>query len=92
MNAARIISPSSSTDNRRAQPRYCTGRMIHRPKSLNNARWELATDLQPWIELLPRPAIHPDLAALAALSAPDKHGAARSIEITLLKSEGFADS
>jgi hypothetical protein len=54
--------------------------------------WELATDLQPRIELLPRPAVHPDLAALAALPAPDEDGAARSVQIAFLEREGFADS
>src|SRR5690242_11233648 len=54
--------------------------------------WELATDLQPRIELLPRPPVHPDLAALAALPAPDEYGAAGSVQIALLEREGFADS
>jgi hypothetical protein len=42
--------------------------------------------------LLPRPPVHPDLAALAALPAPDKHGAARPVKIALLERERFADS
>ena len=32
---------------------------------------KLATDLEPWLELLPRPAVHADRASLAALTAPD---------------------
>jgi len=50
------------------------------------------TDLQPRIELLPRPPVHSDLAALAALPTPDGHGAARSVQIALLERERFADS
>jgi hypothetical protein len=57
-----------------------------------SADWELVTDLQPWIELLPRPTVHPDLSALAALSAPDEYGAAGSVQIALLERERFADS
>ena len=57
-----------------------------------SADWELVTDLQPWIELLPRPTVHPDLAALAALSAPNAYGAAGSVQIALLERERFADS
>jgi hypothetical protein len=37
MNAARIISPSSSIDNRRTKLTHGTGRMIQRSKSLNTA-------------------------------------------------------
>jgi hypothetical protein len=53
---------------------------------------ELATDLQPRIELLPRPTIHSDLTALAALPTPDEYGAARSVQIALLERQRFADS
>ena len=37
MNAARIISPSSSTDNRRAKPTLDAGQKNQRPESLNIA-------------------------------------------------------
>jgi hypothetical protein len=53
---------------------------------------ELATDLQPWVELLPCPAVHANLTALAALPAPDEYAAAGSVQIALLKRERFADS
>jgi hypothetical protein len=52
---------------------------------------ELAADLKPRLELLPRPTIHPDLATLAALPAPDKDGAAGPVQIALLERERFAD-
>ena len=48
-------------------------------------------DLEPRLELLPRPAVHPDLASLAALPAPDKHRAARAVEVALLERERLAD-
>ena len=53
---------------------------------------ELATDLEPRLELLPRPAVHSDFAALAPLAAADKHGAAGSVQIALLERQTFADS
>ncbi len=52
---------------------------------------KLAADLEPRIELLPRPTIHPDLTALAARPAPDEHGAAGPVEVALLERERFAD-
>jgi hypothetical protein len=52
---------------------------------------ELASDLEPRIELLPRPTVHSDLAAFAALATPDEYGAARSVQIVLLQSQRFAD-
>jgi hypothetical protein len=52
---------------------------------------ELAADLEPWVELLPGPTIHPDLAPLAAFPSPDKHSAASAVEIALLKGERFAN-
>lgn len=42
---------------------------------------KLATDLEPWLELLSRPAVHADLASLAALAAADEHGATGTVEI-----------
>jgi hypothetical protein len=53
--------------------------------------WQPTTDLQPGVELLPRPTVHPNLAALAALPAADQHGAAASVQIALLERERFAD-
>jgi hypothetical protein len=74
----------------RRLPTASSGRSVDHAQ--HRADWELATDLQPRIELLPRPTIHADLAALAALPAPDEDGAARSVQIALLERERFADS
>jgi hypothetical protein len=52
---------------------------------------EPAADLEPWIELLPGPAVHSDLSPLAAFPVPNEHGAAAAVEIALLESERFAD-
>jgi hypothetical protein len=41
--------------------------------------------------LIPSPAVHPDLEALAALPAPDDHGAAAAVKVALLDGERFAD-
>jgi hypothetical protein len=48
-------------------------------------------ELEPRVELLPRPAVHPDLASLPAFAPADEHGAARTVEISLRKRERFAD-
>jgi hypothetical protein len=50
----------------------------------HGADWKLAPDLEPRIDLLPGPPVHPDLAALAALSASDENSAAGMVEIALL--------
>jgi hypothetical protein len=42
--------------------------------------------------LLPGPAVHPDLAALAALPAADQDRAAREVKIALGQAERFADA
>jgi hypothetical protein len=52
---------------------------------------ELAADLEPRVELLPGPAVHPDLAALAALPAPHEHGAAATVQVGLLEGKRFTD-
>ena len=58
----------------------------------HGAGWKPTTDLEPWLQLLPRPAVHSDLTALAAFPASDKHGTAGLVEIALLDCERFADS
>jgi hypothetical protein len=53
---------------------------------------ELAADLEPWVELLPCPAVHSDLTSLAALPAPDEHSAPAAVKVALLQGHGFADT
>src|SRR5690348_11652589 len=48
--------------------------------------------LEPWVELLPRPTVHPDLASLAAFSPPDEHSASGAVQVALPEQERFADS
>jgi hypothetical protein len=38
---------------------------------------------EPWFELLPRPVVHPDLAAAAALAAAHEQRSATAIEVGL---------
>jgi hypothetical protein len=57
----------------------------------HRADWELAGNLKPWVDLLPGPAIHPDLSPFAALSAPDEDGIAGRVQIALLEGECLAD-
>jgi len=52
---------------------------------------KLAADLEPGVELVPCPAVHPDLSALAALPTPDEHSAAGAVEVALLEHERLAD-
>ena len=53
---------------------------------------ELSADLEPRVELLPGPSVHPDLATLATLATPDEHRAAGSVQVALLQGERFADA
>jgi hypothetical protein len=53
---------------------------------------ELASDLEPGVELLPCPAVHPDFAALAAFPVPNEHGAAATVQVALLEGERFTDA
>lgn len=49
-------------------------------------------DAEPWLELLPGPAVHSDFAALAALALAHQHCAACLVEIASLNRERFTDS
>jgi hypothetical protein len=53
---------------------------------------QVGSDLEPRVQLLLRPAIHPDLASLAALPAPDEHSTAAAVKIALLKAERHVGS
>jgi hypothetical protein len=53
---------------------------------------ELAANLEPRVELLPGPSVHPDFATLAAFPAPNEHGAAAAVQVALLEGERFADA
>jgi hypothetical protein len=56
------------------------------------ANREPAPDLQPRVELRPRPSVHTDLAALASLPASDEDCSASTVEVALMKRERLADS
>src|SRR4051812_7717780 len=47
--------------------------------------------VEPRLYLLPGPAVHADLPALAALPATDEYAAGRRVQITLGEREGLAD-
>src|SRR4030081_3839544 len=74
---------------RRGLPPPSGGRSVDHAQERSDR--ELAADLEPRAELFPCPAVHPDLAPLAAFPSPDEHGAAAAIKIALLESERFAD-
>src|SRR5579875_1045742 len=52
---------------------------------------EVVADLDPWLELLPCPAVHPVLASLATLPMAHEDGATAAIQIAFLNGERFAD-
>jgi hypothetical protein len=52
---------------------------------------QLDPGLEPWFELLPRPVVHPDLAAAATLAAPHQQRTAARIEVGLGERERLAD-
>jgi hypothetical protein len=47
--------------------------------------------LEPRVELLPRPAVHPDLSPATALSGTDQHGTALAVKIGLSQRQRLAD-
>jgi hypothetical protein len=53
--------------------------------------WEIAADFEPWLQLIPGPAVHPDLAALPALASPNQHGAARAVKVRFGEIQRLAD-
>src|SRR3954463_7113305 len=53
---------------------------------------QLDPRLEPWFELLPRPVVHPDLAAPAALAAPHQQRTAPRIEVGLGERERLTDA
>ena len=50
------------------------------------------SQLQPRPQLLPTPAVHPDLTALAAFAAADQDRAAGQVQITLAQGQCLADA
>ena len=66
----------------------CRGGVVQ----LLGADREPAPDLQPRVELCPRPSVHTYLAALASLPASDKDRPASTVEVALMKRERLADS
>jgi hypothetical protein len=52
---------------------------------------QLASGLEPGLELCPRPAVHVDLAALAALAFADEDRAPVLVQVALLQSERLTD-
>src|SRR5437764_14598502 len=74
---------------RRGLPAPAGGRAVYDAQERSDG--ELAADLEPRAELFPCPAVHPDLAALAAFPSPDEHRAAAAVKVALLESERFAD-
>ena len=61
----------------RSFPASAGGRPVDHAQKRSDRK--VAADLQPWVELFPRPAVHPDLSSLAAFPAPDEYGAAVAV-------------
>ena len=81
-------SPSDACCGRGAVQLLARGRCFPTPsrgRSVDHAQQradrEPATDLEPWIQVVPRPAIHADLAATTALTATHQHRAACRIQV-----------
>jgi hypothetical protein len=70
-------------------PTSSSGRPVDHAQ--HSANRKLAADLEPRIQLVPCPAVHPDLSTLAALPVPDQYSAAGAVEVALLERERFAD-
>src|SRR5829696_6755284 len=54
--------------------------------------WQLDPRLEPRRELLPRPVVHPDLAAAAALAAPHQQRATARVQVGLGERERLVDA
>jgi hypothetical protein len=50
------------------------------------------TNVQPRVEVLPSPVVHPDLAALAALAAAYQDAATGGVKVALGEAERLADA
>lgn len=72
------------------RPRPALGRPVDDAQERANAQAD--ADLEPRVEVLPCPQVHPNLAALAAFAAADKDAAADRVQIALSETERFADS
>src|SRR2546430_12880634 len=90
--------PSHAGGRGRVMQLFARGRRFptsSRGRSVDHAQHradrELVADLEPGVELVPRPTVHPDLSALAALSTSDECSVAGAIEVALLERERFAD-
>ena len=53
---------------------------------------ELYAPAEPWLQLLPGPGVHADLAALSALPAPNEHRTTLLVEVQLAERERLTDS
>jgi len=53
---------------------------------------QLFADLEPWVELLPAPAVHADLAALAALAAAHENRATTRVKIAFGQRKRLTES
>jgi hypothetical protein len=52
---------------------------------------QFPAEFEPWVEVRPCPAVHPDLAALLALAVADEQRAAAWVEVGLVEGEPLAD-
>ncbi len=52
---------------------------------------QVSAEPEPWFELRPGPAVHPDLTTLVTLAVPDEDAAAVGVQIGLVERERFAD-
>ncbi len=52
---------------------------------------EIGSDLEPWLQLIPGPAVHSDLAALPALASSYQDGTAQTVKIGFGKIQCLPD-
>jgi hypothetical protein len=52
---------------------------------------KVGSDLEPLLQLIPGPAVHPDLSAFPDFASPNQHGTARAVKIGFGKIECLAD-
>jgi len=55
------------------------------------SNWELEACVEPWLELLPAPYVHPDFAATSSLALADEQRPAPLVEVGFAQRQRFLD-
>jgi hypothetical protein len=68
------------------------GRAFGRENTEERADWEPDAQLEPWLQLVPRPRIHADFAPTSSLAATHEQRAAPVVKVGFAERERFLDA